>query len=146
MCPAFWDFPAEPQSGGYGCGTVTPNNLFAGERGPEDGRVTVAEPEQERLVGYQVYHLFHEIVHFYLGTDSLSEETVPEELYEWNDCVALDASDSIRNPMNYQLYLASKSVSCRLKSFRVLTSFLDVVAGCTRFPQPPYNHITKPLG
>ena len=111
LCPTFWLFPPEPTQGKQTCGTITPNNLFANGNVAKVARLEMPGPNQERLIGYQVYHLFHEIVHLYLGNDSLGEDTVPEEVYGWNECVALEASSSLRNPMNYQLYLASK-VTC----------------------------------
>ena len=49
------------------------------------------------------------MMHFYLGVNSLSQTSAPPEQYELNDCVGLNKVDSLRNPSNYQYYLASKS-------------------------------------
>ena len=65
--------------------------------------------EQTLLSEYRTYVLIHEMLHFYLGINTLSPSTVPREQYELNDCVALDKQDSLRNPANYQNYIASKS-------------------------------------
>ena len=111
LCPVFWTLRADPQPDNYRCGRVDSNNQFAGGHAPErEGATARAMPAQAALTEYQVYHLFHEIVHFYLGSKTLGDNTVPEEVYDWNDCLALDASSSKRNPMNYQLYLASESM------------------------------------
>ena len=142
LCPPFWIYPAEPQPGRHNCGTVGLNNQFNGGRSTDDGGETIPGVSQELLVGYQIYHLFHEIVHCYLGPNSLGEETVPKELYDWNECIALRASESVHNPMNYQLYLASRVVLfVQFRSFLGLTSVPDVVAGCTQFPKPPFHSL-----
>ena len=87
---------------------------------------------QDALVGYQVYYLFHELIHFYLGSSTLGSSTMAPEAYDWNDCLALGASTSMRNPMNYQLYLASESTPTFIsETFEPAESFTDVVAGCT---------------
>ena len=145
LCPSFWDFPSKPTSGEQGCATVSPGNLF--DDGSMAGvlRTEMPGPNQERLIGYQMYHLFHEVVHFYLGNDSLGEDTVPQEVYGWNECVALDVSSSLCNPMNYQLYLASKAtcfsiardsdlanakVRCNGRMHRVPQNAVPIVARC----------------
>ncbi|KAL8730682.1 MAG: hypothetical protein Q9166_003874 [cf. Caloplaca sp. 2 TL-2023] len=61
------------------------------------------------LSDYQVYLLIHEMVHFYLGWDSLGWNTTPKEIYPSNYCVNFDMKNSLRNPMNYQYFVASKS-------------------------------------
>ena len=61
------------------------------------------------LTDYKIYILIHEMVHFYLGEQSLTLNTFPTEQYQLNECVALDKTDSLRNPSNYQYYIASKS-------------------------------------
>ena len=140
LCPTYWLFPLEPVSGRHNCGTVTSNNLFANGNAAGVARAEMPGPNQERLIGYQVYHLFHEIVHLYLGNDSLGEDTVPEEVYGWNECVALETSSCVYNPMNYQLYLASKVlVSTFHTKYIWLTQNQDVAAGCTDFPKAPFQ-------
>ena len=109
LCPVFWNLIPDSPAKRYDCGRVESNNQFAGGHAPEDEGIARAMPAQDVLVGYQVYHLFHEIVHFYLGSNTMGGDTVPKEVYDWNECLALNASTSRRNPMNYQLYLASES-------------------------------------
>ena len=60
------------------------------------------------FASYLTYIVVHEMVHFYLGTASLGVSTDPPETYPINDVIALDMTDSIHNPMNYQFYLASE--------------------------------------
>lgn len=61
------------------------------------------------LSDYKTYILIHEMVHFYLGAESLTPNSYPPEKYQLNECVALDQTTSLRNPSNYQNYIASKS-------------------------------------
>lgn len=91
ICPSFWSLQPWPSI--TSCPTVM-DNLFVGSRA--------------WLSDYQTYVLIHEMVHFYLGMNSLTLDTAPREQYELNDCVALGKVNSFRNPANYQHYLASK--------------------------------------
>ncbi|KAI4206008.1 MAG: hypothetical protein LQ348_001130 [Seirophora lacunosa] len=61
------------------------------------------------LGDYQKYILVHELVHFYLGRSSLGWSTNPKENYRMNQCVNMDPKNSLKNPMHYQYFLASKS-------------------------------------
>lgn len=92
LCPGFW--PLEPWPSRSFCPTVI-HNRFVGNRAS--------------LSAYKTYILIHEMLHFYLGTNTLSQYTAPPEQYELNACVSLGKLNSIRNPSNYQNYLASKS-------------------------------------
>ena len=92
LCPFFWSRQPAPTK--ENCPRVI-HNRFVGNR--------------VRLSEYKTYILIHELVHFYLGADSLSPYSLPLEKYELNDCVALDRTNSLRNPSNYQYYIASKS-------------------------------------
>ena len=92
ICPVFWS--VEPWPSRSFCPTVI-HNRFVG-----NGAL---------LSGYKTYILIHEMVHFYLGMNSLAMDTAPPEQYELNACVTLDKLNSIRNPANYQHYIASKS-------------------------------------
>ena len=92
ICPGFWSIEPWPLKGL--CPTVI-HNRFIGA--------------QARLSNYQTYVLIHEMLHFYLGMDSLSQISAPPEKYKLNDCVGLGKVNSLRNPSNYQHYLASKS-------------------------------------
>ena len=57
---------------------------------------------------YQKYMLIHEMVHFYLGRKSLTLGTNPPEQYSLEHCIDLSAGLSLRNPQNYQAFVASK--------------------------------------
>ena len=92
ICPLFWS--RQPAPTRENCPRVI-HNRFVGNR------VLLSE--------YKTYILIHEMVHFYLGADSLTPHSLPPERYELNECVALDSTLSLRNPSNYQNYIASKS-------------------------------------
>ena len=92
LCPLFWVRQPEPMRSN--CPRVI-HNRFVGNRA--------------LLSDYKTYILIHEMLHFYLGGDSLTPHTLPAEKYELNECVALDTLDSLHNPSNYQYYIASKS-------------------------------------
>ena len=92
LCPYFWSRQSAPTR--RNCPRVI-HNRFVGDQG--------------LLNDYKIYILIHEMLHFYLGADSLTQRTNPPEQYKLNECVALAASNSLRNPTNYQSYIASKS-------------------------------------
>lgn len=100
LCPSFWRGQVEPQRDKNICPSVTNNRFLDGG---------------ETLAGYASYLLIHEMVHFYLQAASLGIYTHPPEIYPINYCVGLDAMNSIRNPQNYQFYVASKSCHYLLK-------------------------------
>ena len=54
--------------------------------------------------------LIHEMVHFYLGKRGLGWSTEPMEKYALDDAVKFDFRLSLRNPQNYQAFVASKCV------------------------------------
>ena len=58
---------------------------------------------------YQKYLLIHEMTHFYLGKNTLGSRTKPPEQYRMKQCIELDYRSSLRNPQNYQAFVASKS-------------------------------------
>ena len=91
LCPLFWSRHPAPTS--ENCPRVI-HNRFVGDRAV--------------LSDYGTYILIHEMVHFYLGADSLTLDTFPSEKYELNKCVALNLQSSLINPSNYQNYIASK--------------------------------------
>ncbi|KAL8884026.1 MAG: hypothetical protein Q9192_006942, partial [Flavoplaca navasiana] len=70
------------------------------------GNRFVVDAEMTRLAYYQTYVLIHEMVHFYLQRDSLGLTTDPKETYASNFCVNLDTKTSLRNPMNFQFFVA----------------------------------------
>ncbi|KAL8712958.1 MAG: hypothetical protein Q9220_002816 [cf. Caloplaca sp. 1 TL-2023] len=93
-----------------------------------------------RLADYQKYVLIHEMVHFYLGQSSLGFDTDPQEMYYLNQCVNLDAKDSLDNPMNYQYFVASEFSLAGFYT-AVLMKGSVVEQGCTDAPdpfQPPF--------
>lgn len=51
---------------------------------------------------YQMYTLLYQLISFYLPRSA-------SEVFNWNECVALDVKSSVRNPTNILLYIA-----CRL--------------------------------
>ncbi len=57
---------------------------------------------------YQKYMLVHEMVHFYLGGKGLGWSTKPEEVYALDEAVGLNGGLSLRNPQNYQAFVASE--------------------------------------
>ena len=92
LCPFFWSRLPAPTT--QNCPRVI-HNRFVGNR--------------ILLTDYKIYILIHEMVHFYLGYTSLTPHTFIPEQYQLNECVALDRTNSLRNPSNYQYYIASKS-------------------------------------
>ena len=96
LCPRYFTYPIAPIGPlGRNCLKVEFN-----EFGYEN---------LERLVNVQKYMLLHELAHFYLGRESLGGKTVPTEEYDPNECVNFEQELSLRNPMNYQFFAASKS-------------------------------------
>ncbi|KAL8877168.1 MAG: hypothetical protein Q9198_004769, partial [Flavoplaca austrocitrina] len=66
----------------------------------------VVDAEMTRLAYYQTYALIHEMVHFYLQGETLGLNTDPKETYASNFCVNFDTKTSLRNPMNFQFFIA----------------------------------------
>ena len=91
LCPSFWTLrpaPVMPM-----CPAVL-DNLW---------------PYQVEMVAcYMTYVLIHEMIHLYLGKNSLRTDTSPPETYPANNCVGLSARSSLLNPQNFQIYVASK--------------------------------------
>ena len=92
LCPRFWQYQIAPRKSN--CPSVIYNQFFS--------RGTSGDP----LSLYMTYMVIHEMVHFYLGSDSLGPGTYPPEIYPINGCVGLDPLDSVHNPPNYQFYVA----------------------------------------
>lgn len=57
---------------------------------------------------YQMYMLVHEMVHFYLGGKGLRLDTRPPEVYSLDGSVELGEGLSLRNPQNWQAFVASE--------------------------------------
>ena len=95
LCPRFFSYPAIPTDlTGRNCPGVRDNQWV---------------PNGRNLYDYQTYIILHELVHFYLQSHSLSGITLPPEQYFLDGCVALDPLQSLHNPTNYQVYVASMS-------------------------------------
>ena len=104
LCPHFWQYEIAPRQ------KICPSvryNQFLGRGDP--------------LSLYMTYIVIHEMVHFYLGWDSLGPDSHPPELYSINDCVGLDPLDSVHNPPNYHFYVARE---CS-RSFVTLNTRID---------------------
>ena len=89
ICPQFWQYDIAPRKST--CPSVRDNQFVGG-----------GDP----LSLYLTYTVIHEMVHFYLGWDSLGPDSHPREIYPINGCVGLDPLDSIHNPANYHFYVA----------------------------------------
>ncbi|MCJ1377643.1 hypothetical protein MMC17_000739 [Xylographa soralifera] len=98
LCERFWSYLAAPEPGSRNCPSVA-NNEFV-------------DDQSSRVSMYQSYLVIHEMVHYYLQEPSLNQETNPPEVYDLNECVALSATDSERNPSNYQFYVAFVQQNC----------------------------------
>ena len=61
---------------------------------------------------YQKYMLIHEMVHFYLGSKTLGWKTQPSEEYDLTKCVRFSEQLSLRNPQNYQAFVAMVEQRC----------------------------------
>lgn len=89
LCPQVWQHQIAPRK--YTCPSVGYNKFL------DSGK---------SLSLYLTYMVIHEMVHFYLGWDSLGPHSNPPEVYPINDCVGLDPLDSVHNPANYHYYVA----------------------------------------
>ena len=113
--------------------SATPSSL--GPRtGPADQCPKVTDNAFPRgavsLSMYQRYILLHEMVHFYLGSKTLRQTSNPKEVYDWTECVRLNAGLSLRNPENYQAFIASKSFQSQLVGqYQKISAWLMLVAG-----------------
>lgn len=92
LCPAFFTQP--PASTRRHCPSVT-GNRFSGDSGIF-------------YSNYQTYIMLYHLIRFYLGDNALTSLTDPKEQLDWNDCVCLNTLNSILNPTNLQIYIASK--------------------------------------
>ena len=137
LCPSFWRLPPPPATaaefGEQNCPRVG-GNQFVLDTGDEI-------QTWRKHVENQAMVLLHEIIHFYLGDSSLGAKTDPVEVYEANDCIALNAANSARNPMNYQLYVASTYTYFLLgkpgfSCWIALTVTTVLLNGCTEAPDP----------
>ena len=93
LCPDFWNFQPVPTQSR--CPKLVKNKWA-------DSPAARAES----VYGFQIYNLIHEMLHFYMDRQSLSSHTRPREQYEINELVNLWAANTVRNPTNFQCYMA----------------------------------------
>lgn len=104
ICESFFNPPILPPSTrevpkSKVCFTWDPNLLL------HDGRGATAY----ECFYYQAFMFIHECIHFYVP-DALNDISKPKEIYVFSEgLIARQSSDLRRNPMNYQVYAASKS-------------------------------------
>ena len=124
LCPALFIQP--PMTTKPHCPSVK-NNLFSGDAG-------------SFYQNYQTYTLLYHLIRFYLGHNALDDTTNPKEQLDWNRCVSLNILDSVINPTNLQIYIASKQIQfifLKTTSFQPLIRINAVVSQrCARWPNP----------
>lgn len=104
ICPNFFRIPTKPNDiKGRDCPIVR-DNQFIGHAA--------------HFLDYQTYIVIHELVHFYLQSQSLTGITYPLEQYSLNNCVALIPLHSLHNPTSYQAYIASEYLQRSRPSWR----------------------------
>ena len=96
ICPQFWTL------------LPSPGDMPLTGRCPEVKRNTFITHPGFEVFHYQSYFIIHELVHFYLQSQSLSGMTLPPEQHHLNGCVWLNVVSSTRNPLSYQAYVASE--------------------------------------
>ena len=130
LCPQFFHLPRIPRRAACPRVDLADNRFEAGDDGSELGK-------------NQLAILVHEIAHIYLQERGLGGQ---EEVYGINGTVALNATASYKNAMNYAFYAAGKPLPKGLWE-RVLTvNNAAVQARCTEFPIPisePGNDIHR---
>ena len=90
ICPVFFEHPAIPAPSPETCYTVdVSQNRFV-----QDGK---------SLVRYQLWHIMHELVHYYVY--SATQKRV--DVYGINACLILSGRIAILNPQSYTYYVAS---------------------------------------
>lgn len=95
LCDVFFERPVAPTAPATETCIRVENNHFQGF-----GNL---------LCLYQKYMLVHEMTHIYLGTKTLGFNSKPVEVYSLNEAVRFNAGLSLRNPQNYQAFIASES-------------------------------------
>ena len=91
ICPAFFDHPVVPTKSPANCFSIDPQL----DRYALDGRSSIK---------YQVWHIMHELVHYYVY--STKQKRV--DVYAVNACVNLPGGYAVLNPQSYTYYAASK--------------------------------------
>lgn len=100
ICPAFHSQPATPAQSAASCYKVVPNQ----NRFEQDGK---------NLIRYQIWHIIHELVHYYVW----STEEMNFDVYPINACLNLRNRFTVFNPNSYTYYASSRS-STQLLLFR----------------------------
>ena len=96
LCPAFFQQAVmPPPSRGSSACPVVSRNRFAGD-------------QNDFYKDFQIYTLLYQLIRFYLGKDALGRRSRPREVFDWNLCVRFTMAESIRNPTNMLLYIASE--------------------------------------
>ena len=96
LCPAFFlQLPITEKR----CPAIR-NNIFTGSAGAF-------------YQDYDTYTLLYYLIRFYLGHEALDDTTRPKERLNWNECVAFNLLDSVLNPTNLQIYVASKQIQSK---------------------------------
>lgn len=96
ICPSFFNIKVEPEK--EPCPKIR-DNKFTGS-------------EVEFHDEYQTFNLIYALARFHLGANALDAESDPREVFDWNECVFnLNAVESVMNPTNTELYIASKYFS-----------------------------------
>ena len=91
ICPVFFTHPAIPIQSTASCLTVDPHrNRFA-----QDGK---------NLIKYQLWHLLHELVHYYV----YATQEAHLDIYGVNACLVLRSKSALLNAQSYIYYVASE--------------------------------------
>ena len=90
ICPAFWTHPAIPSQSSTNCYDVgTQGKYFV-----QDGK---------SWVKYQIWHLMHEMIHFYVW----ATKQMNDDVFGINQCVDLIGGRAVLNPQSYTYYATS---------------------------------------
>ena len=91
LCPVFFEDPGVPAPSTASCYDIdTQRNQFV-----QDGK---------SLIEYQLWHVMHELVHYYVYTNTGKDMDV----YGINACLKLIGRDAVINPQSYSYYVASE--------------------------------------
>ena len=105
ICPFFFTLPSIPAQSTSTCLTV-------------DSYRTRFVQNGKSLVKYQLWHVLHELVHYYVYA------TVQDhmDIYNINACLALKAKNAVLNAQSYVYYAASKYIGLAFRAFAVAAS------------------------
>lgn len=97
VCPFFFTQPAIPPARGSGSGCLS-----------VDARRNRFVENGMGLVGFQVWELVHELVHFYV----YASRGVAYDFYGVNACLAMLGRGAVGNAPSYVFYVASMLCVC----------------------------------